>query len=367
MESLGTGPRLLTHRSRAEQLSRGFMSRPGVVHVKETVARFGLRLGNQFAAAITYFLVLAIIPTAMFAFAATGFVLDVVRPELVDVVSAMIEEAVPGNPELVSMFEGFLTNWAGVGLVSLVAALYTAQGFIGNLKDAIRAQLRGDFDSPVKDPLVRKYLNNLVTLVGIVAGIGFTVAATIIGTGLQTQIVGWLGLPGWVTPVLTITPMFITLGASWLVFWFIFTMIPSTPIPRRTRAIGSFIGAFALTVLLNLATVVIGAFSGSPTAALFGPIIAVMAAMNLFARILLVIAAWMGTADDDTAFAHIAEAPAGYRPPARGRRAPVTTGSRGEALGGFLVASGLIALTILGYRSLEARGAVRAADSTDGD
>ena len=168
--------------------------------------------------------------------------------------------------------------------------------------------------------------------------------STVIGTGLQTTIVDWLGLPGWVTPVLTITPILITLAMSWLIFMFMFTMIPVTPIPKRTRMLGSLMGAVALTVLLNLATLLIDLFSGSPTAALFGPVIAIMLSMNVFARIILVVAAWMGTADDQPIFGEIPPAPRKYE-----EKQESELGASILALG---AGAGLIALTILGFKRI---------------
>lgn len=334
--------RLLTNSNSAAQSAKSFMRRPAVQHLMATVQRFNLRLGNQFGAAITYFLVLALIPTLMFAFAALGFVLDVIRPEWVDVIVGYLEEAAPGQDALVEMLRNFLDNWQTVGIIGVLSALYTAQGFIGNLKDAIRAQLRSEMGAKPKENFIIRTVNNTVTLLGILVGVAITLALTVVGTGLQTTIVSWLGLPDWVTPVLTITPIIITLAMSWLIFMFIFTMIPITPIPKRTRMLGSLMGAIALTALLNLATVLIDLFSGSPTAALFGPVIAIMLSMNVFARIILVVAAWMGTADDQPIFSEIPSAPRKYE--------EKKDSDLGSSVMALATASGIIALTILGFK-----------------
>lgn len=336
--------RLLTNSQSAAKAGGGFMRKPAVRHLKATVERFNLRLGNQFGAAITYFLVLALIPTLMFAFAALGFVLDVVRPEWVGTITDFLEDAAPGQDALVEMLQNFLDNWQAVGLVGVLSALYTAQGFIGNLKDAIRAQLRSEMGAKPQENFIVRTVNNIVTLLGILVGAAITIGLTVIGTGLQTTIVDWLGLPGWVTPVLTITPILITLAMSWLIFMFMFTMIPVTPIPKRTRMLGSLMGAVALTVLLNLATLLIDLFSGSPTAALFGPVIAIMLSMNVFARIILVVAAWMGTADDQPIFGEIPPAPRKYE-----EKQESELGASILALG---AGAGLIALTILGFKRI---------------
>ena len=59
-------------------------SKPWVAHLLRAVERFTNRLGNQFGAAITYFSVLALVPILLFAFAVLGFVLTVLRPDLID-------------------------------------------------------------------------------------------------------------------------------------------------------------------------------------------------------------------------------------------------------------------------------------------
>ena len=59
-------------------------SKPWVAHLLRAVERFTNRLGSQFGAAITYFSILALVPILLFAFAVLGFVLTVLRPDLID-------------------------------------------------------------------------------------------------------------------------------------------------------------------------------------------------------------------------------------------------------------------------------------------
>jgi membrane protein len=51
-------------------------------------------------------------------------------------------------------------------------------------------------------------------------------------------------------------------------------------------------------------TFLIGLFAGNPAAALFGPIITLMLFFNLFARLILFVAAWIGTAEAPVTSAH---------------------------------------------------------------
>ena len=58
--------------------------KPAIAHVLRAVERFNNRLGCQFGAAITYFSVLAIIPIMLSLARPLGFVLTVLRPDLID-------------------------------------------------------------------------------------------------------------------------------------------------------------------------------------------------------------------------------------------------------------------------------------------
>jgi len=101
---------------------------PAVAHVLRMNARYVTRLGNQFAGAITYFSLLAMVPILMFAFSACGFILTVLRPDLLERVQAMIMVYLQGAPEdlqakLTGLISGLLRNWASVGLVARGSSL----------------------------------------------------------------------------------------------------------------------------------------------------------------------------------------------------------------------------------------------------
>ncbi|NNV08806.1 tRNA-processing ribonuclease, partial [Burkholderia multivorans] len=128
-----TPAKILASRSPVAEAGHHAITQPGPAHLIRAVQRFIQRLGNQFGAAITYFLVLAIVPIAMFTFAGLGFVLDVLRPDLVPVITEQIEAFSPGNSAMTDQLEGFLNDWQAVGIFGILAGLYTGQGFIGNL------------------------------------------------------------------------------------------------------------------------------------------------------------------------------------------------------------------------------------------
>lgn len=340
-----TPAKVLASRNTVAEVGHHAITQPGPAHLMRAVKRFGERLGNQFGAAITYFLVLAVMPIAMFTFAALGFVLDVLRPDLVPVITDQIEAYVGGNSSLTEQLESFLTSWQSVGIIAILAALYTGQGFIGNLGAAVRAQLHADFEDAVPEKsFVMKILSNVGTLLGLIVGLLLTVALTIVGTGLPSVIGDAFGLPGWARALLVIVPLIIALGAAWLIFMFLFTTLPERPVGKQAKVRGSLIGAVAFVVLLNFATVLVDLFSGNKAAGVFGSIIAIMLTMNIFARIILFVAAWIGTANP---------------PRPQEDQSPeyrfVEPKVQAQSLGALLTGAGIIALTLLGFRRIDER------------
>ncbi|MCD1285061.1 YhjD/YihY/BrkB family envelope integrity protein [Brevibacterium sp. GP-SGM9] len=340
-----TPAKVLASRNTVAEVGHHAITQPGPAHLMRAVKRFGERLGNQFGAAITYFLVLAVMPIAMFTFAALGFVLDVLRPDLVPVITDQIETYVGGNSSLTEQLESFLTSWQSVGIIAILAALYTGQGFIGNLGAAVRAQLHADFEDAVPEKsFVMKILSNVGTLLGLIVGLLLTVALTIVGTGLPSVIGDAFGLPGWARALLVIVPLIIALGAAWLIFMFLFTTLPERSVGKQAKVRGSLIGAVAFVVLLNFATVLVDLFSGNKAAGVFGSIIAIMLTMNIFARIILFVAAWIGTANP---------------PRPQEDQSPeyrfVEPKVQAQSLGALLTGAGIIALTLLGFRRLDER------------
>lgn len=342
---MSTDSRVLATRKNPGTLT-GFhrlLHKPTVAHIRRTAARFTERLGNQFGAAVTYFSVLAIIPTLMFAFAALGFTLDVLRPELTETVRGALQDAAPGQDQLVTMLDNYLSNWQAVGIIGILTALYTAQGWMGNLKDAIRTMIRDEMGDVPKENFVLRTLSNIFVLIGLLVGIGAAAAMMAIGTTLSGVITDFFMLPGWARPVLAIVPPILGLAVAWLVYqWFFVTLSPEK-IPSHTRMLGALLAAVGTGVLVSLSSLLISLFSSSPTAALFGPVIAIMVSLNLFARLLLFVAAWIGTTDERPIFhkGHVAE------------RQEIEAPGRAETIGAVVVASGMIALTLLGLNRWE--------------
>ena len=281
-----------------------FSQKPFVAHLLRAVERFNVRGGIQLAAAVTYFSVLALVPILMLAFSALGLTLTVLRPEALGTIENWIKELIDADSDfggqLYAVIANALTNWAATGLVALGVIIWVSSGWMGNLKRAARLLMRTDVDAPGKLlPMPLDVLVNFAGLIGLLVGVFATFAAAVVATSLGATVGDQLGLgnnPGW-TWVLRIGSGLLSLAAGTVMFRLLFGWFAPTPVPRHLAWVGASIGSLGLVVLQTITGYLVGAFSRNLTAALFGPIIILMLFLNLFATLILYIAAWLATAE----------------------------------------------------------------------
>jgi membrane protein len=281
--------------------------RPWIAHMMRAVERYFSRLGSQFAAATAYFSVLALVPIMMVAFSITGFVLTVVQPGLVDNVVDAVAQALGGadaatRDKILKLVNNALSSFWTIGIIGLLAALYTGATWMGHLKNAVRTQWRPGFDlRPQKINIVIRTIVNLVILLGFLLGMAVSFGLSSLSTSLADTVVEWLGLGDqpWVAPVLRITSVVFSIGTGWLIFMYLCAVLPENREPWSIVRRGALLGAIGLAGLQYVASILINAFSGNPAAAIFGPVIVLMLFFNLFAQLVLFVAAWIATAEHE--------------------------------------------------------------------
>ncbi|WP_203566532.1 YhjD/YihY/BrkB family envelope integrity protein [Aestuariimicrobium ganziense] len=273
-------------------------AKPWVAHLLRAWARYSNRMGGQFAAAVTYFSVLAMVPILMFGFSMLGMTLTVLRPDWLAVVKDEVTDII-GTGRFTDLIDQYLQNWRGVGLVGLLSLLYAGSGWVGNLRGAIRAQWRPEFEfDEKKRNFFLKIIINAGTLIVLLIGIGLTGAMAIIGTSLSNVVVRWLGLTESLVGRLGVRAgaIVVTVLCAWLLFGLIYWLLPREPAPLGARVKGALAAAVGLAALQLGAGSLMGLFSQNRAAALFGPVIVLMLVLNLFAQLALFIAAWIATA-----------------------------------------------------------------------
>ncbi len=280
-----------------------FSAKPFVAHILRAVERFNLRGGVQMAAAITYFSVLALVPIVMLAFSALGVTITVFRPEALGQIEEWIQSQVHADselgPRIFTVISDALSNWASISLVALGITIWVGSNWVGNLKRAVRLLMREDVDRPGKLlPMPLDILANFAALLGIFLGVAATFAAAAVATGLGGTLGGLLGLgdyPGW-TIVLQLVSAVVSFAAGAVLFRMIFGWLSPHPVPNHLAWVGAGLGSAVLLILLAMTSYLFGAFSRNFTAGVFGNMIVLMLFLNLFATLMLYIAAWLATA-----------------------------------------------------------------------
>ena len=283
--------------------------RPGVQHLVAAINRFNDRLGTQFAGSMTYFSFLALLPILMVAFAVAGFLLAA-RPDLLATLGTDIGQQLPAG--LSSTATGILDTAVNarvtVGIFGLIIALYSGISWMGNLRAAIQAMWRPDFDRNNEiraENLLKYYWMSLKYLIFLGLAIVISLALTAAGSSAQGLVLRGLGWDqaSWLNPLFTVTPILLAVAADVLVFaWLYQVLSPHHLQPDRRALLCGAVAASAGFEILKLAfTVVLPLLLSSTTAKLFGQIIGLLFFFNFVATVVLVVAAWIATAPTEVA------------------------------------------------------------------
>ncbi len=294
-----SGGAIETVKETAEKIQR----RPMVAHLIRATERFNDRMGNQFGAAITYFSFLSMIPILMVSFAAAGFVL-VSHPTLLEDIFNKILTNV-SDPTLASTLKNTINiavqQRTTVGLVGLAVALYSGINWMGNLREAIRAQSRDVWERNATDDekFWVKYLRDFISLIGLLVALIITLSITSIAGAAQEMIISALYLDSieWLKPAWRLIGLAISICANYLLFFWIFWRLPRHRPRKRALMRGTLIAAIGFEVIKIIMTYTLPSMVQSPSGAAFGSVLGIMAFFYFFARLTLFCAAWIATAE----------------------------------------------------------------------
>lgn len=264
--------------------------------------RYQEQYGDFYAAAITYFSVLALVPLLMIAFAAAGFVLAG-NPALLGELRAAITQAVP-DPALGGMLNAVVDQAIGsagtVGAIGLLVALYSGLGWMTSLRDALSAQWS---QQPPEQSMLRRFVADLLSLIGLglALGISFGLSAVVGGAGRWALAAMGLGNTPAAGIVLQVLAVALSLVASWLVFLWVLSRLPRQPVTLRSAVWGALFAAVGFEVLKQVGVIYLESVTRSPSGAAFGPILGLMVFAYLTSRFILFVTAWTASSRDNLA------------------------------------------------------------------
>ncbi|HEY2203479.1 MAG TPA: inner membrane protein YhjD [Pseudonocardia sp.] len=310
---------------------------PWLDHLVRAGAQFTTSHGDHYAAAITYFSILALVPLLMVGFAAVALVLRA-NPELLDQLQVSIAKSAPPgldktlNPVITQAVKSGTT----VGVIGLLGALYSGLGWMTNLREALSQQWGQREDPP---PFPRRLAVDLAALIGLGLALGISVAVAA-GGGLAGQILEYVGLGdiGWLRPAIRLLVVIFGLLANALVFLWVIARLPRAPVTWRSAAKAALVGAVGMELIKQVMVVYIAKITDSPAGAAFGPIIGLLIFVFTVSRFILFLAAWAATAKENMVEERpVAPGPAVIRPEVTVR------GGAGPGAAAGLVGAGAVA------------------------
>jgi membrane protein len=286
---------------------------------------FNEHYGNHYAAAITYFSVLSVIPILMVAFAVVGKVVGGDQA-VIDQITHGINNSVPeGLRGLVkTITDAAISSGSGIGIFGLLLALYSGIGWMANLRDALTAQWGQE---KKQQPLVTTTLKDLLSLLGLALALVVSFALTAAGSGIGRLLLQLVGLEdqAWARFLLTAATIVLGLIANTLVFLWVIARLPRERVALRSAVKGAIFAAVGFVILQQVATVYLTSVTKSPSFAIFGPVIGLLVFANLVSRFLLLVTAWTATARENQRRV--------VKPPPPVRLEPQVTVQRGLGLG----------------------------------
>jgi membrane protein len=282
---------------------------------------------TRLAAAMTFTSFVALFPLLTLAAAIAAATLS---REQQDTLEDKIADQVPGIADQLNI-DGLVQNAGTVGLIAGAVLLFTGIGWVGSMRECLRAvwELPEDEGNPV----LRK-----VKDAGVLLGFGGAVLVTLVTSTVASAMVGWitdgLGIDegGWGGVLLHIAAFAVAVLANFLLLLYVLTLLPGVEPRRRRLMVAALIGAIGFELLKLLLS---GYMQGVATKSMYGAFgvpVALLLWINFTAKLVVFCAAWTATQSKED------ELPEEYRPweeaePSASSASPVAPGVRDESGG----------------------------------
>lgn len=268
-------------------------------HLVRAGARYTDRHGDHYAAAITYFSVLALFPLILVAVAALGYALFL-QPDLIDRLKEGITANAPAGLDklILPIVDEAEKSRNTIGIIGLLGALYTGIGWMSNLREALSEQWG---QPPTAPAIVKKTLFDLLTLAGLGLAMIGSFAITGIASGFASTVLQFVGLgeQGWAIVLLTLLGVLLGLVANWLIFLWVIARLPREHATLRSAAKAAVLGAVGFEVLKQVMTVYLATVTDSPSGQIIGPFIGLMVFAFFTSRFILFVTAWAATSREN--------------------------------------------------------------------
>ncbi|MFJ3323642.1 YihY/virulence factor BrkB family protein [Streptomyces griseus] len=249
----------------------------------------------RLAAAITFISFLALFPLIAVGAAVAAALLS---DKQLDTIKDKLADQVPGISDQLGI-DGLVANAGTVGLVAGALLLFTGVGWVGSMRECLRAVWELD-DVQKANPVVAK-VKDAVLLVGLGGAVLATVAVSSIGSMAVGRTADLIGIPdgGAGGVLLRVAALAVAVVADFLLLLYLLTLLPGVEPPRRRLVVAALLGAVGFELLKLLLGSYMREVAGKSMYGAFGVPIALLLWINFTAKLLLFCAAWTATGSKD--------------------------------------------------------------------
>lgn len=262
-------------------------------HLVRAAVQYLERHGDHYAAAITYFSVVALVPLLMIAFAVAGRVLLGDPALLEDLRRSLVTTVGPGLAATVDqLVTEALRQSETVGVLGLVLAAYTGLVWMYRVREALSAQWGQRTAGP---PYLAGAVSDTAALLGLAVVLAVALGLVVLGDVLTGAVAGDDAAGGVRTAVAATLALALSLAANLLILLWVIARLPRERLPLRRAVRPALMAAVGFEVIERLGAVYLGWVTGSPAGIVFGPVLGLLVAIYLGARLVLFATAWAAT------------------------------------------------------------------------
>ncbi|MFI8961279.1 YihY/virulence factor BrkB family protein [Streptomyces sp. NPDC053493] len=246
---------------------------------------------TRLAAAITFISFVALFPLITVA-AAVGAAL--LSDEQLKKIEDKIADQVPGISDQLDI-AGLVDNAGTIGLVAGAVLLFTGIGWIGSMRECLRA-VWGLDRVDEGNPFLRKGKDTVVLL-----GLGGVMLGSLAASWLGSTAVGWsaerIGISdrGAGGILLEVAAVLVAVVADFLILLYVLTLLPGVEPRRRDLVVAALLGAVGFELLKLLLGGYMKGVAAKSMYGAFGVPVALLLWINFTAKLLLFCAAWTAT------------------------------------------------------------------------
>ncbi|MEU3525354.1 YihY/virulence factor BrkB family protein [Streptomyces sp. NPDC038707] len=276
------------------------VTRLTITHAWRSYERLDRVKWARLAAAMTFVSFVALFPLLTVAAVVTAATLGPARQKTVE---QRIADQFPGLSDQLDV-ASLAQNAGTVGVIAGAALLFTGIGWVGQVRDCLRAVW--ELPDQGENPFLAK-VKDTVILLGLGGALLVTLAASTLASAAVGLVSRQFGLDehGWGTVLLQVAAFTVAVLADFLVLLYVLTLLPGVEPPRRRLLVAALLGSVGFELLKLLLSGYVQGVAAKSMYGAFGVPVALLLWINFTAKLVLFCASWTATGSKKTEVAEV--------------------------------------------------------------